>query len=168
MVLKRGECDVIYKFIVWWEAKNILSINNVDPHQCQILICPFPSNLPLCQNVLDSTNLRLDVDSTDYERRTQTELDPIIQRDEKGPTIKEKREARAQFLALCWALCVVGWTDGSTGPLLPRIQVLYNVSGIFDPFLFNFPWISVGWVRNSVLGVYFAVSSQWCLLGLWC
>ena len=75
---------------------------------------------------LDSTNI--DVDSTDYERRTQSELDPLIQRDEKGPTVKEQRVARAQFLALCWALFVVGWTDGSTGPLLPRIQVFYDVS----------------------------------------
>ena len=77
---------------------------------------------------LDSTNI--DVDSTDYERRTQSELDPLIQRDEKGPTKKEERVARAQFLALCWALFVVGWTDGSTGPLLPRIQISYDVSSI--------------------------------------
>jgi hypothetical protein len=74
----------------------------------------------------DSTNM--DVDSTDYEQRVQSELDPLIQRDEKGPTKKEERVARAQFLALCWALFVVGWTDGSTGPLLPRIQVFYDVS----------------------------------------
>ena len=86
---------------------------------------------------LDSSNL--DVDATDYERRTQSELDPLIPRDEKGPTKKEKRVARAQFLALCWALFVVGWTDGSTGPLLPRIQVFYDVSRVFDPFSFSFP-----------------------------
>ena len=79
----------------------------------------------------DTTNL--DVDSTDYEHRIRSELDPLIQRDEKKPTIKEERVARAQFLALCWALFVVGWTDGSTGPLLPRIQIFYDVScvGLF-------------------------------------
>ena len=70
----------------------------------------------------------LDVDSMDHEQCMQSELDPLIQRDEKGPTKKEERVARAQFLALCWALFVVGWTDGSTGPLLPRIQVFYDVS----------------------------------------
>jgi hypothetical protein len=80
----------------------------------------------LCQMFTDSTNMG--VDSTDHEHCMQSELDPLIQRDEKGPTAKEKRVARAQFLALCWALFVVGWTDGSTGPLLPRIQTFYNVS----------------------------------------
>jgi hypothetical protein len=79
----------------------------------------------------DGTNL--DVDSTDHEHCSiQSVLDSesLIQRDEKGPTKKEERVARAQFLALCWTLFVVGcqWTDGSTGPLLPRIQIFYDVS----------------------------------------
>ena len=99
----------------------------------------------------DSTNL--DVDSTDYERCIQTELDPLIQRNEKGPTKKEARIARAQFLALCWVLFVVGWIDGSTGPLLPRIQSFYDVSWRFSLRLFfNLLWIlqigfgTVSWV----------------------
>ena len=71
----------------------------------------------------DSTNL--DVDSTDHE---QSVLDSLVQRDKKGPSKKEERVARAQFLALCWTLFVVGWTDGSTGPLLPRMRIFYDVS----------------------------------------
>ena len=71
----------------------------------------------------DSTNL--DVDSTDHE---QSVLDSLVQRDKKGLSKKEERVARAQFLALCWTLFVVGWTDGSTGPLLPRIRIFYDVS----------------------------------------
>ena len=71
----------------------------------------------------DSTNL--DVESTD---RAQSELDPLIGNDVKVPTKQEARLARAQFLALCWALFVIGWNDGSTGPLLPRIQKFYDVS----------------------------------------
>ena len=74
----------------------------------------------------DNTNL--DVESTDHEQPIQSELDPLIQCNQKRPTIKEERVARAQFLALCWALFVVGWNDGSTGPLLPRIQTVYEVS----------------------------------------
>ena len=67
------------------------------------------------------------IEST-HEELARSELDPLIQRDEKSPTKKEQRVARAQFLALCLSLFVVGWTDGSTGPLLPRIQVFYDVS----------------------------------------
>ena len=75
-----------------------------------------------------TNNAIQDVESTHHDQRTRTsELDPLIQRDEKGPTKKEARMARAQFLALCWALFVIGWTDGSTGPLLPRIQSFYDV-----------------------------------------
>ena len=76
-----------------------------------------------------------DVESTRHEQPPRSELDPLLQRDEKGPTKREARMARAQFLALCWALFVIGWTDGSTGPLLPRIQ---NVYGVSWPFLFTF------------------------------
>lgn len=32
-----------------------------------------------------------------------------------------------QFAALCYTLFLCGWNDGSTGPLLPRIQTNYNV-----------------------------------------
>jgi len=36
--------------------------------------------------------------------------------------------ARVQFATLCWTMYLAGWNDGSTGPLLPRIQKVYNVS----------------------------------------
>ena len=39
-----------------------------------------------------------------------------------------KRMARIQFITLCWTLFLGGWNDGSTGPLLPRIQEVYHVS----------------------------------------
>jgi len=35
--------------------------------------------------------------------------------------------ARIQFFSLCWTLFLAGWSDGSTGPLLPRIQSNYHV-----------------------------------------
>jgi hypothetical protein len=35
--------------------------------------------------------------------------------------------ARIQFFSLCWTLFLAGWSDGSMGPLLPRIQSVYHV-----------------------------------------
>ena len=109
-----------------------------------------------------TTSTNLDVDSTDHEQRlgVQSELDPLIQRDEKGPTKKEQHVARAQFLALCWALFVVGWTDGSTGPLLPRIQIFYDVSWLgFIPltifFFSNLRYELCRWVSKQCLGYLF-------------
>lgn len=32
-----------------------------------------------------------------------------------------------QFLTLCWALFLAGWNDGSSGPLIPRLQAVYHV-----------------------------------------
>lgn len=32
-----------------------------------------------------------------------------------------------QFLTLCWTLFLAGWNDGTTGPLLPRMQSNYHV-----------------------------------------
>ena len=85
------------------------------------------------------TNLDVESTAPSHEQRVHSELEPLIPRDEKVPTKKEERVSRAQFLALCWALFVIGWTDGSTGPLLPRIQKFYDVSWpyLFDRFIFQ-------------------------------
>jgi hypothetical protein len=40
---------------------------------------------------------------------------------------KYKLRQNLQFAALCWSLFLAGWNDGTTGPLLPRIQREYHV-----------------------------------------
>ena len=52
---------------------------------------------------------------------------PPVAEDTKIPWWK----AHVQFAALCWALFVAGWNDGTTGPLLPRIQSNYHVCLFF-------------------------------------
>ena len=42
-----------------------------------------------------------------------------------------RRKEIVHFAAVCFAIFAVGWNDGTTGPLLPRIQHDYNVS--FSP-----------------------------------
>ena len=42
-------------------------------------------------------------------------------------TPASRRLARIQFATLCWTLFLAGWNDGTTGPLLPRIQRVYHV-----------------------------------------
>lgn len=36
-------------------------------------------------------------------------------------------KAHIQFATLCWSLFMAGWNDGTTGPLLPRLQSVYHV-----------------------------------------
>ena len=43
------------------------------------------------------------------------------------PVKAQVTKARIQFITLCFNLFLAGWNDGSTGPLLPRIQQVYRV-----------------------------------------
>lgn len=50
-----------------------------------------------------------------------------------GVTRQQRNLARLQYATLLWTLLLAGWNDGTTGPLLPRIQVVYHVSLHFIP-----------------------------------
>lgn len=56
-----------------------------------------------------------------------------------------------QFIAACWAIVLAGWNDGSTGPLLPRIQQVYDVSYTIVSLLFV--CACVGFVVGALLNV---------------
>ena len=116
----------------------------------------------------DNTNL--DVESTDHEQPVQNELDPLIQPDMKVPSKREMHVARAQFFTLCWTMFVMGWTNSSTGPLLPRIQICYDVSWpairfSLGLYLYLQHLYSSGRVWSSVLDICFTAYGQWCLWG---
>ena len=42
-----------------------------------------------------------------------------------------QRKSLIHFLALCWCVFGMGWNDGTTGPMLPRIQDHYHVGILF-------------------------------------
>ncbi len=42
-------------------------------------------------------------------------------------TVTQERAERIQLLALFFFAGLLGWNDGSNGPLIPRIQEAYNV-----------------------------------------
>jgi fucose permease len=94
-------------------------------------------------------NTNLDVESRAPERPL-TELDSLLQRDVNK---KQAWLAFFQFLALCSALFVVGWTDGSTGPLLPTIKEFYDVGfgTVSWIFVSNCSGMVVGAVLNMPL-----------------
>ncbi|KAH9485772.1 Bypass of stop codon protein 6 [Psilocybe cubensis] len=63
-----------------------------------------------------------------------TERDPLLVKKaslslSSTPTLSkaQKRAGIVQFLALCWSLFMIGWNDGSIGPLLPRIMQVFDV-----------------------------------------
>ncbi|OSC97784.1 MFS general substrate transporter [Trametes coccinea BRFM310] len=66
------------------------------------------------------------------------------------PTMR--RKARLQFATLCWALFLAGWNDGTTGPLLPRIQAVYNIG--FAVVSLNFVFNCIGFVTGAAANVW--------------
>ncbi|KAI0631187.1 MFS general substrate transporter [Trametes polyzona] len=66
------------------------------------------------------------------------------------PAMKQKE--RLQFLACCWTLFLAGWNDGTTGPLLPRIQSVYHVGFAVVSLIFVFN--CVGFVTGAAANVW--------------
>ncbi|EKM74811.1 hypothetical protein AGABI1DRAFT_116723 [Agaricus bisporus var. burnettii JB137-S8] len=67
-------------------------------------------------------------------------------------TRKQKNSEKIQFAALCWCLFLAGWNDGSTGPLLPRIQDVYHVGFTVVSLIFIFACL--GFVSGALANVH--------------
>ncbi|KAI0819203.1 MFS general substrate transporter [Trametes gibbosa] len=65
-----------------------------------------------------------------------------------------RRLARFQFATLCWTLFLAGWNDGTTGPLLPRMQSVYHV---------GFTLVSLIFVFNCLGFVVGAAANVWLM-----
>ncbi|KAH8103076.1 MFS general substrate transporter [Cristinia sonorae] len=65
---------------------------------------------------------------------------------------KYRLKARLNFLACCWSLFLAGWNDGTTGPLLPRIQAVYNLSYVLVSMIFIFNCI--GFIGGATANVW--------------
>ncbi len=51
---------------------------------------------------------------------------------------QQRVRANVQFFTLCWTIFLMGWNDGSTGPLVPRIREVYHVRGTLREVFFYF------------------------------
>ena len=83
--------------------------------------------LAVLENVVPST-------PTDEEKCIEREMVAGVAGAEQGcksppteVTASMKRKSWVQFAALCFAIYVAGWGDGTLGPLLPRLQEVYHV-----------------------------------------
>ena len=85
---------------------------------------------------------KADIELTELERQpsagtkslahvTTNTSSPPVDRDQghtEDVAKAKKWKAHVQFATLCLSLFMAGWNDGTTGPLLPRIQEVYHVS----------------------------------------
>lgn len=74
-------------------------------------------------------------------------------------------KANLQFFTLCWTLFLAGWNDGTTGPLLPRIQSVYHVcvEELLRPYLCGWNSISafIGRLRRCVIDLRLQLHRAW-------
>ncbi|RPD55996.1 MFS general substrate transporter [Lentinus tigrinus ALCF2SS1-6] len=63
-----------------------------------------------------------------------------------------KRKRLTNFMTLCFVVFMNGWNDGTTGPLLPRIQEYYGIGFAMVSLIFVFN--AVGYVAAAVANVY--------------
>ena len=66
------------------------------------------------------------------ENSDNIELSDITGKKSDDPPLSPniyRKKAHIQFASLCLTLFLLGWNDGTTGPMLPRIQKVYHVRG---------------------------------------
>ncbi|KAJ3509222.1 hypothetical protein NLJ89_g5332 [Agrocybe chaxingu] len=68
-------------------------------------------------------------------------------------TPQQKRSGAIHFLTVCWCLYLVGWNDGSTGALLPRIREQYNIGYSLASLIFV--GNCSGYLCGAALNVWF-------------
>lgn len=83
---------------------------------------------------LDAASIGAKSDPNDITEETVTTGEKQRSRDPR--TEKQKKTEKIQFAALCWCIFLAGWNDGSTGPLLPRIQDVYHVRSHIQHLIF--------------------------------
>lgn len=66
-------------------------------------------------------------------------------------TRKQIMTENIQFVAVCWSMVLAGWNDGTTGPLLPRIQQVYDVDYAIVSLLFV--CACIGFVTGALINV---------------
>ncbi|KAM5531233.1 hypothetical protein V8D89_015099 [Ganoderma adspersum] len=92
----------------------------------------------------------------------QTSVPPSIREEEDGASATlsvsaaqkavHRRKSLIHFLALCFCVFGMGWNDGTTGPMLPRIQDHYHVNFAIVSLIFVFG--ACGYVFGGMANVY--------------
>lgn len=60
-------------------------------------------------------------------------LQPVDTPADTASASKHSFRATLQFAACCWMKMLNGWSDGTSGPLIPRLQEVYGVCFLSSP-----------------------------------
>ena len=101
------------------------------------------------------------VDDVEIAPSFPNSLTPSMRSEEAGSesalappaqTAEQKRKVLVNFATVCLCAFFTGWNDGTTGPLLPRIQEFYHVSLSLTQFF-----------RRDIIDRTRRSDSRWCL-----
>ncbi|EIN08470.1 MFS general substrate transporter [Punctularia strigosozonata HHB-11173 SS5] len=98
-------------------------------------------------------------DAEDIELQDRERAGPTVAAEDAAvedvPFVQTKQQVllgHIQLAALCWCLFMAGWNDGTTGPLLPRIQTVYHVGFVIVSMIFVSGCI--GFMLGAMVNVY--------------
>ena len=84
----------------------------------------------------------------------------VMEESKDTRTKKQKATERIQFAAVCWCLFLAGWNDGTTGPLLPRIQEVYHVCLSGFLVMYFIAYLYLGQLYNCIFDFYLCLSCR--------
>src|ERR1700683_2146278 len=87
----------------------------------------FHAKSPQTQPSASAVGLNGMLENIEMKDRTVTTKTAAPSTSSVSNTNAHRVRANIQFISLCYSLFLVGWNDGTTGPLLPRIQEVYHV-----------------------------------------
>lgn len=73
----------------------------------------------------DSKTLNVQTSVTNSEERAAPNEKGQVADQTRTPAMRRKE--KWQLFSLCFTLFLAGWDGGTTGPLIPRMQLFYNV-----------------------------------------
>ncbi|KAH0578292.1 hypothetical protein H2248_003918 [Termitomyces sp. 'cryptogamus'] len=109
--------------------------------------------------MLENT-IELEARQETLRKQATEELSAVGPGEEDDPTSGFKRPAKTeqhtttahvQFVALFMPLFLAGWNDGTTGPLLPKIQSAYDVNFTIVSLIFVFACL--GFLTGSLINI---------------
>ena len=79
---------------------------------------------------------------------------------------EQHRKVNIHFCTMCFSMFLLGWNDGSTGPLLPRIQEVYHVRAREVSVICTWDRadsdVMTGKLYNSIIAFYLQLLRKWC------
>ncbi|KAK7034552.1 hypothetical protein VNI00_012399 [Paramarasmius palmivorus] len=86
----------------------------------------------------DPMSLRVIHNHTIVTTSNAATTEPPVEAVRRPSKISTQTQVRIQFGAIFWSMFLCGWSDATTGPLLPRIQEFYHVNDAVVSLIFVF------------------------------